>query len=191
MSRIIFTEDEKKEIIQTQGITEEQYQMMSIVPDKILFDANRMSPFLVNQNRKIKDGYLDFVTWTENIQPTIENLFGVDCSRAEVSDSESESRNEIIMCILVWRLIVKILTYYVTSKYTPLSQDIDGKQFMSVLNVINQNQEIEFIAKQILSGQSVSGKLYTPKIQSNVFIRPDELENKVIVIYNNQRKLFL
>jgi hypothetical protein len=192
MSRVIFTEEERQEIIQKYGLTDEQYQQMSNVPKDLLSNANRMSPFLIKENKDIIDNYLDFLTWTTSLQPSIEGIFGVSCTSTESSESDLQviGHSQTAKCILIWRLIVKVLTFYITSKYSPLTDDKDGKHFMPVINVIESNKEMDFIAKQIFNGNSSIGKIYTLKSESNVYVSPIDFENSVISIYKQQRNLF-
>jgi hypothetical protein len=192
MSRVIFTEEERQEIIQKYGLTDEQYQQMSNVPKDLLSNANRMSPFLIKENKDIIDNYLDFLTWTTSLQPSIEGIFGISCTSTESSESDLQviGHSQTAKCILIWRLIVKVLTFYITSKYSPLTDDKDGKHFMPVINVIESNKEMDFIAKQIFNGNSSIGKIYTLKSESNVYVSPIDFENSVISIYKQQRNLF-
>ena len=192
MSRVIFTEEERQEIIQKYGLTDEQYQQMSNVPKDLLSNAGRMSPFLIKGGKEIIDNYLDFLTWTTNLQPSIESIFGVSCTSTESSESDLQviGHSQTAKCILIWRLIVKVLTFYITSKYSPLTDDKDGKQFMPVINAIDSNKEMDFIAKQIFNGNSSIGKFYSLKSESNVYVSPIDFENSVISIYKQQRNLF-
>ena len=196
MKRFIITEEEKYDILKQYNLRE-QYDDPNIVigsmSDNFSRKAGLKSRFLLDDEGDAGDGYVKFLTWMIDLQPTIEKMFGVKCKTSEdieKSDSPDEFGGYSGKCNLIWRLITKILNLYLLSDYSPIKGDSDGKQYYPVLDWIKNNQELQQISKQVFRGQSSTGEKYNTHVIGGVYITPNSLENAVVSIYKKQRNLF-
>jgi hypothetical protein len=198
MKRFVLTEEEKKEILKQYNLLEQD----SVDPSDVSNMANlyaviasQRSPFLSGGTEGTIDpidGYVKFMTWLEDLQPTIGKMFGIECkTSSEIERQQTAGEFGFAgKCQLIWRLITKILNWYLISKNSPLKNDRDNKTYFSVEDVINNNNELKRLADQVLRGQNQEGHKYNPYVVGGVYITPNQLELAITNTYTRQRNLF-
>jgi hypothetical protein len=195
MRKFIITEEEKHEILKKYNLREQQYDpniLIGSMSDNFSRKAGLKSRFLLDDEGDAGEGYVKFLTWMTDLQPTIEKMFGVNCKESEDIE-KSDSPGEFGYagkCDLIWSLITKILNLYLLSDYSPIKGDSDGKKYFPVLDWIKNNQELQKISNQVFRGQSSTGEKYNTHVTGGVYISPNSLENAVVSIYRRQRNFF-
>jgi hypothetical protein len=197
MRKFIITEEEKKEILKQYNLLEQDIVDTTDIgnmANTFAIKASQMSSFLSGTTESPIDpinGYVKFMMWLEDLQPTMEKMFGVKCK----SSSEIENQTSIGefgpagKCQLIWRLITKILNWYLLSKHSPIKNDIDNKTYFSIEDVIKNNNELNQLSSLVLRGKNQEGSKYNQYVQGGVYITPNQLTQAVINVYNTQRNL--
>jgi hypothetical protein len=190
MGKFVITEEEKKTILGLYNLNEQSIDIgiedISSMSNRYSEKAKEKSPFI-----RTPDDYVRFMTWTTELQPTIEKMFGVSCkSSKDIETSTAPGEFGFAgKCQLIWRLITKLLNIYLVSDYSPIKNDTDRKKYYSVLDLIKSNNELTQIANQVFRGQNTKGEKYNENVTGGVYITPNSLENAVTRIYTSQRNL--